>query len=161
MFSSDSSSILQCEQDLPLLINLMELAHRHGSCSLSPSHPDFNTKHAVLCVLLVSLLIHNPDSSFDVFSLLERTVGLATLTSSILQFTASNPHNTQSLEEDDASRVMWWLAESVKSRYDIEFMDECNSLFASFKQRMTEYYLSLPSREDEEASVMAAAASEK
>ena len=106
MFSGDTSAILQCEQDLPLLISLMELAYRHGSFPLSSSRIAFNTKHSALCILLVSLLVHNPDSSFDVFSLLERNVGLGTLTSSILQFTTSNPHNIQSLEEDDASRVM-------------------------------------------------------
>ena len=39
-------------------------------------------------------------------------------------------------------------------------MDECNSLFAAFKESVTAYYLAMPPREDEEASVSEACGSD-
>ena len=41
----------------------------------------------------------------------------------------------------------------IRTSFDIEYVDECNSLFSAFKDAVTAYYLSLPPREDEEASV--------
>ena len=61
-------------------------------------------KHSALCILLVSLLVHNPDSSFDMLLLLERNLGLGVLTSSILQFTTSIPHSMQA--KDEAEKIM-------------------------------------------------------
>ena len=104
MFGSDPSAVLQCQQNLPLLISLMELAHDQGSCEEVNSPAEASVKHSALCILLASLLVHNPDPSFDVLLLLERNVGLGVLTSSILQFTTSIPHSTQA--KNEAEKIM-------------------------------------------------------
>lgn len=82
----------------------MELAHDQGICERITSLTEASVKHSALCILLASLLVHNPDPSFDVLLLLERNVGLGVLTSSILQFTTSIPHSTQA--KNEAEKIM-------------------------------------------------------
>ena len=192
--------VSQLLQDIPFIIELMELIKEkakelseedtEGISLNSHNHitffSEFNwpvryllienvyarIKVGVLSTLLMSLHTHNSDTTIDLLALIQKNIGLSTVTSTALSFsshTSVSPRvdsyvsplagrrsqQTESKEKGEEEKGRSGLPDiSVDTIvYDPEFLDECNSVFFVFRQEVASYYSQLPTQDSEQENV--------
>lgn len=105
----------------------------------------------------MSIHTHNSDSTVDLLTLIQKNVGLNIVTSSALQF-SSHSHGPleYEIQEDNipSDCIMWTKMIVLICRSDPEFLDECNSVFFVFRQSVANFFLQLPTREDNDSNVI-------
>lgn len=140
--------VMQILQDIPLLIDFMTLM----KTEIDKNQPDFGMKISMIALLFICFAVHNEDPTFDLLTLLEKNVGLSQVTSFallLIHHSAVSESNSSEEEDVEEETVMLDCGSFFNYRYSREFIDECNSQYYVFKQKLTEYYLSLDTGSEE------------
>lgn len=133
---------MQILQDIPLLIDFMTLM----TTEIDKNQPDFGMKISMIALLFICFVVHNQDPTFDLLTLLEKNVGLSHVTSFallLIHHSAVNELKTNDDGDVEEESVMLDCGSVMNCRYSREFIDESNSQYYVFKQKLTEYYLTL------------------